>query len=51
MESDGCPWVPTLRITFEMLLNEPDAFIRLVREAMQTVQAGRPSARQVQRAQ
>jgi len=43
--------VPTLRITFEMLLNQPDAFIRLVREAMQTVQAGRPSARQVQRAQ
>lgn len=30
--------VPTLRITFEMLLNQPEAFVRLVREGLETVQ-------------
>jgi very-short-patch-repair endonuclease len=43
--------VPTLRITFEMLLNQPDAFVRLVREALNTVQGGRSAGGLVQRAQ
>ncbi|MDQ0117469.1 very-short-patch-repair endonuclease [Pseudarthrobacter defluvii] len=31
--------VPTLRVTFEMLLNEPDGFVRMVQRALATYRA------------